>query len=83
MKPKLLGLSIASSALLATSAQAGTNEQAGTRVTLPSNTIIQKALIFSADAALADDDSPNHQSHSSHSSHTSHYSSSNEGGQLS
>jgi hypothetical protein len=50
-------------------------------VTIPSTTVIQTAQITTSTAALADDDSPNHQSHASHDSHSSHYSSS--GGQLS
>jgi hypothetical protein len=74
MKPKLLGLSLASSALLATVAHAE-------RVTLPSDTLIAKAQIAPSGATVMDDDSPNHQSHASHSSHTSHYSSGDSGGQ--
>jgi hypothetical protein len=82
MKPKLLGLSIASSALLAAASQTGhgTTDTTTVRVTIPSTTVIQTAQIAPSTAVLADDDSPNHQSHASHDSHSSHYSSS---GQLS
>lgn len=76
MKPKLIGLSIASSALLSTVAHGGqvSTDQVIERVTVPSDTVIQKAQIAPTTMAQADDDSPNHQSHASHSSHTSHYS---------
>jgi hypothetical protein len=81
MKPKLLGLSLASSALLATVAHAGqvTADQVTERVTIPSDTLIQKAQITPSGMTVMDDDSPNHQSHASHSSHTSHYSSGDSG----
>jgi hypothetical protein len=80
MKPKLLGLSLAGSALLATVANAEVkSEQLGERITVPSGTVIQKAQLTPSTLAQADDSSPNHDSHASHDSHSSHYSSADGG----